>query len=68
MDLTDQNTWLAVGVAFTALVQVYKLFVKNPKAEQKADRMAQKVGDLALDLAQISQTVSEIRKRREGTQ
>ena len=68
MDLTDQNTWLAVGVAFTALVQVYKLFVKNPKAEQKADQMARKISDLALDLAQMSQTVSEIRKRRKDAQ
>ena len=64
MDLTDQNTWLAIGVAFTALVQVYKLFVKNPKAERKADTMAQKISDLAYDLAQISQTVSQIKSRR----
>jgi type II secretory pathway component PulM len=66
MDLTDQNTWLAVGVAFTALVQVYKLFLKNPKTERKADEMAQKISDLTFDLAQISQAVSDVKAKREG--
>jgi type II secretory pathway component PulM len=61
MDLTNQNTWLAIGVAFTALVQVYKLFVKNPKAEKKADMIAQMINDLTLDLAKISEVASEIK-------
>ena len=61
MDFTQQETWVAFGVALTTLVQVYKLFVKNPKSEQKADRVAEDVATATSHMARLARELAELK-------
>jgi outer membrane murein-binding lipoprotein Lpp len=66
MDFTQQDTWVVVGVALTTLVQVYKLFVKNPKSEQKADRVAEDVATVTSHMAALARELTAIKQAMRG--
>jgi DNA anti-recombination protein RmuC len=61
MNLTQQETWVGIGVGLTALVQVYKLFVKNPKSEKKADQVAEDVATVTAHLANLARELANLK-------
>jgi len=62
MDFTHQETWVAIGVGLTALVQVYKLFVKNPKSEKKADQVAEEIATVTSQVAALVQQLAALKQ------
>jgi hypothetical protein len=61
MDFTQQDTWVAIGVALTTLVQVYKLFVKNPKSEKKADQVASDIAVATTHVANLARELAALK-------
>jgi len=66
MDFTQQGSWVAVGVALTTLVQVYKLFVKNPKSEQKVDKVATDIASVTSHMAALASELAAIKQAMKG--
>ena len=62
MNFTHQETWVAIGVGLTALVQVYKLFVKNPKSEKKADQVAEEIASVTSQMAALVQQLAALKQ------